>query len=221
MTRKGQSKLIVATVLATVTLNATACSSGPANSGQLDWRGLPGTSTHVALQPRDLSADFEECQSAGVSSSISDLEPGEAFSTADAEWTRLKAAGVLDDYVAVYAKDGQGCEEWIRGEAGRLTAVPNEIASSLVLRFADAVVAAAAYKDDLLGQSRVTDADDVDKTLGERTGLGTNSVVAVGPGPASIGQVIWQHGPFLVIVKTESLSREQLLVLANAMDGRM
>jgi len=194
---------------------ACGVSSGPGPTG----------AQAIAFQQSDVSG-AQSCPGTGTWDQFLAHEKStdpNAYTGASDSWTKLKAAGATDGYIAIWADKPAECDA-INHES----VTTGRVVDIAAIHFKDESTAAAAYKgkDAALGidVSALAQLQGMGGTAveGQATGLGDNSIEA---GILISGQPLfaayWQHSSFVIVVYGFDLPMTDGRKIATTVNGRV
>jgi hypothetical protein len=200
-----------------------ACACGGA-SGPGPGPG-PDTARTIAFQQGDVSG-AQSCPGTGTWDQFLAHEQStdaSAYKGASDSWTKLKAAGATDGYIAIWADKPAECDA-INHES--LTT--GRVVDIAAIHFKDESTAAAAYKgkDAALGidVSALAKFQGMGGTAvqGQATGLGDNSIEAgILIGGQPLYAAYWEHGDFVIVVYGFSLPMTDGRKIASTVNTRV
>ncbi|HEV2415331.1 MAG TPA: hypothetical protein VGX27_11020 [Candidatus Dormibacteraeota bacterium] len=190
--------------------------SGPVTQG-------PPSAKSVALNSSDFSGE-QLCPESGTYENYLTMEQTKAparYTTDKKTFDDLKAGGLNDSYLAVYADTTSSCGQFATTTTGKVARV-------YAFRFKDSASAGAAYTNQgtqfRLSDSQIATLKAAGGTvgLGATTGLGANSIVVTFSGAGvSLYVAEWQNKEFVLALLIFDLPINSGTTIASKINGRV
>jgi hypothetical protein len=198
-----------------------------AGCGQLPGGGAPEpNAASVAVQQADLPNGMVKCDVSGeMDAYLTQVQAKDPthYTQVKQEWEDAKAKGATAGQVAVYADTTEHCANF-KSNTSSITSATYKLVANFVIQFKDEASATNGYRSGgILGfnPTSLTNGG-VPSTVGDQTGLGTNSiVVTLDVGGQNFYIAVWQKKKFMVILAVLNIDSATDAKVAAAENGRI
>jgi hypothetical protein len=201
-------------------LMVIACGSGSTGAPQ------GPTAASVGVQSSDLPSGMHKCDLSGdINTFLSKVKTSSpsTYTSTKAEWEAAQKHGATAAQIVFFADSTANCKA-VGSATSQISSATYKLVVNFVLQFKDEASAAKGYTTEgILGfsQSQLAAAGSA-ATVGEKTGLGPNSIVlSVSISTQAFYIAVWQHKAFLIVLAILNMDNATSQKVAVAENSRI